>query len=197
MSDSSGNWWLVIVLMWNVLIFVICLVIMIGMFIVLNVIGVVFVIRYSLVVCSGLKLRLMSSVVVIVMGVLKLVVFLRNVLNEKLISSICRCWLLVIDSMDVWMMLNWLVFMMILYRNMVVMMIYVIGYRLYVKLKLVVVSVCGMGILYVRIVMLSDSSSVIVVVMWFFICSVVSVMKKKMIGIVVMNVDSLRLLSGV
>lgn len=51
------------------------------MFIVLNVIGVVLIIRYSLVVYSGLKFRLISNVVVIVIGVLKFVVFLRNVLK--------------------------------------------------------------------------------------------------------------------
>lgn len=46
----------------------------------------------------------------IVIGVLKLVVFLRKVLKEKLISSICRCWLLVIDSIELWIILNWLFF---------------------------------------------------------------------------------------
>lgn len=116
--------------MWNGLIFVIWLVIRIGMFNVLNVIGVVLVIRYSFVVYNGLKFRFISSVLVIVIGVLKLVVFFSNVLKEKLISNICKCWLLVMEIIELWIILNCLLVMVNLYRNIVVIIIYVIGYNL-------------------------------------------------------------------
>lgn len=52
-----------------------------GTFSVLNVIGVAPVTRYRLVVHNGPKLSFISRVVATVIGVLKLVVFLRNVLK--------------------------------------------------------------------------------------------------------------------
>lgn len=61
--------------------FAIRLVIRTGTFTVLNVIGVAPITRYSLVVHSGPKFRLISNVVATVIGVLKFVVFLRNVLK--------------------------------------------------------------------------------------------------------------------
>lgn len=196
MMVRNGNWWLVIWLILNVFRLVICLVMMIGMFIVLNVIGVVLMIRYRLVVYSGLKFSLISNVVVIVIGVLKLVVFFRKVLNVKLIISICRCWFLVIDRIEVWMMLNCLVLIEILQRNIVLMMIYVIGYRLQMKLKLVVFSVCGNGMWQNNRVMLSVMVMVIVLVSQFFMCSMVRVMKKNVIGSSVIRLDNYRLLVG-
>lgn len=126
----NGSWWLIIWLIFIVLILEICLVIIIGIFIVLKVIGVVFMIRYRFVVYKGLKFKLINSVVVIVIGVLKFVVFFKKVLKVKFINSICKCWFLVIERIEEWMMLNWFVFIEILYRNIVLIMIYVIGYKL-------------------------------------------------------------------
>lgn len=48
------------------------------MFIVLNVIGAVLIIRYSSAAYSGLKFRSISNAAVIVIGALKFAVFLRN-----------------------------------------------------------------------------------------------------------------------
>lgn len=192
----NGSWWFIIWLMVKLLILVIWLVIRIGMFIVLKVIGVVLMIRYRLVVYSGLNLRLISSVVVIVIGVLKFVVFLRKVLNEKLMISICRCWFGVIDRIDEWMMLNCLVFIEILQMKIVVIIIYVIGYRLQKKLQIIEVKVWFIGILQNSKVMISVIVMVQVVVMQFFSLSLISVKKKNRIGSDVIRLDSQILLVG-
>lgn len=72
---------------------------------------------------KGFNLSFVRSVVVIVIGVLNFVVFFKNVLNENLIKIISRWWLFVIDNIDVWIILNWFVFIEILYKNIDIMII--------------------------------------------------------------------------
>lgn len=109
--EIKGSWWFIILEIFIVVILVGFFIVVIGILIVLKVIGVVFVNKYKLVVYSGLNFKFISRVVEIVIGVLKLVVFLRKVLNEKVINKVWSLWFFVIDMIEVWIILNWLVFM--------------------------------------------------------------------------------------